>query len=321
MSKQQVIECLKQVPLYHALHNHISEVIIKEQHIGFTIYIESKEQVEKASHFKELASEALTQLYPDNKISIAISNHESQSKAQRDGSNVKKQRVARVTKVIPVISGKGGVGKSTVSVLLAESLVAQGYKVGLLDADIYGPSIPLFFQIAQKPEIIDNKFQPIISRGIEVMSIGLLVEDEQALSWRGPMITKSLNQLLMATSWGLSGDLDYLIIDTPPGTGDIHLSLLKGYDLYGAVLVSTPHILSLADTLRIADLYAKFSVNFLGLVVNFRGNDKLDNLDKIIKDYQCPLLASIDYNNQIADHSSSAQALLSVYDILKQHCL
>ena len=322
MNKSKILEILKQIPFgnMEKLDAHISEVIIRDSHLGFTIYVDAEHELASAKIAQQKALEALQDMEGVEKVSIAISNSAqpgiiNEAHTVRDESTKKKPD--KVKKIIAVASGKGGVGKSTVSVLLAESLAAQGYKVGLLDADIYGPSIPVFFNIKSEPKIIDSKFQPVLSRGIEVMSIGFLVKADQALSWRGPMITKSLNQLMMATNWGLGGDLDYLVIDTPPGTGDVHLSLLKGYEIYGTVLVSTNHVLSLADTMRIADLYTKFDMNFLGVVANLCDvSGDLPMIQHVIDAYKCPLLARVPYDQQIADNTAYGKPLQSAQDIL-----
>jgi len=154
--------------------------------------------------------------------------------------------MATIKNVIAVASGKGGVGKSTVSVNLALSLKQQGYAVGLLDADIYGPSIPLMMNaVGQKPTTPDNKtFTPIISYGLELMSIGFIVLKDEATIWRGPMMSQAISQLLFQTNWS---DLDYLIIDFPPGTGDAQLTLSQKADLTGAILVTTPQDMALID--------------------------------------------------------------------------
>ena len=154
--------------------------------------------------------------------------------------------MAEVNNVIAVASGKGGVGKSTVSVNLALSLLATGAKVGLLDADIYGPSIPLMLGVLdQKPTTPDNKtFTPIKAYGLELMSIGFIVSEDQATIWRGPMLSQALSQLLLQTNWS---SLDYLIIDLPPGTGDAQLTLCQKANLTGAVLVTTPQQVALLD--------------------------------------------------------------------------
>ena len=172
-----------------------------------------------------------------------------------------------IQNILAIASGKGGVGKSTVSVNLALSLKEQGLKVGLLDADIYGPSIPLMLgTVGQKPSTPDNKtFNPIVTLGIELMSIGYIVLKDEATIWRGPMMSKAIEQLLFQTNWS---DLDYLIIDLPPGTGDAQLTLSQKAGLTAAVLVSTPQQVSLIDVKKSLEAFRKLSIPLIGLVEN-----------------------------------------------------
>ena len=172
-----------------------------------------------------------------------------------------------IKNVIAVASGKGGVGKSTVSVNLALSLKEQGYQVGLLDADIYGPSVPLMLKTeGKRPTTPDNKtFNPILASGIELMSIGYIVLKDEATIWRGPMMSKAIEQLLFNTNWS---DLDYLIIDLPPGTGDAQLTLSKKANLSAAILVSTPQQVALLDVKKSLEAFQKLSIPVLGLIEN-----------------------------------------------------
>jgi ATP-binding protein involved in chromosome partitioning len=169
--------------------------------------------------------------------------------------------------LIAVASGKGGVGKSTVAVNFALALKAEGAKVGLLDADIYGPSQPrMLGLVGRRPETLDGKLlEPLVAHGIEAMSIGFLVGEEQPMAWRGPMVTSALNQLLTQTRWG---DLDYLIVDMPPGTGDIQLTLAQRVPVSGAVIVTTPQDIALADARKGLEMFQKVHVPVLGVVEN-----------------------------------------------------
>ena len=172
-----------------------------------------------------------------------------------------------IRNVVAVASGKGGVGKSTVAVNLALAWSAQGARVGLLDADIYGPSQPLMLGLAgQRPSSRDGKrLQPLRNHGIVAMSIGFMVDAEQPMVWRGPMVTSALNQLLSETDWG---DLDYLVVDMPPGTGDIQLTLSQRVPVAGAVIVTTPQDISLADARKGLRMFEKVNVPVLGIVEN-----------------------------------------------------
>lgn len=172
-----------------------------------------------------------------------------------------------VRNIIAVASGKGGVGKSTTAANLALALAAEGARVGVLDADIYGPSLPAMFGVSAQPLSSDGKtMQPLMGHGVQVMSIGLLLDDpDSAMIWRGPMATQALDQMLRQTAWQ---DLDYLLIDMPPGTGDIHLSLSQRVPLTGAVIVSTPQDIALMDARKGIRMFEKVGVPVLGLVQN-----------------------------------------------------
>lgn len=171
-----------------------------------------------------------------------------------------------VKNVIAVASGKGGVGKSTTAVNLALALAAEGAQVGLLDADIYGPSQPMMTGTSGKPETRDGKLmEPKRSMGLQINSIGFLVRDEQAMAWRGPMASNALEQLIMQTRWS---DLDYLIVDMPPGTGDIQLTLAQKVPLTGAVIVTTPQDIALLDAKKGITMFQKVGVPILGIVEN-----------------------------------------------------
>jgi len=176
------------------------------------------------------------------------------------------QLLPGVKNIVAVASGKGGVGKSTTAVNLALALAAEGARVGLLDADIYGPSIPMMMGISGKPESVDGQtMEPLENYGIQVMSIGLLVPQDEAMIWRGPMATGALEQLLRQTNWK---DLDYLIVDMPPGTGDIQLTLSQKVPLTGAVVVTTPQDIALLDAKKGIRMFEKVGVPILGIVEN-----------------------------------------------------
>ncbi len=174
--------------------------------------------------------------------------------------------LANIKNIIAIASGKGGVGKSTTAVNLALALAAEGAQVGILDADIYGPSIPTMLGLSGLPESRDNKtMMPKAAYGIQTMSIGYLVEADQAVIWRGPMVTNALQQLLRDTNWD---KLDYLIIDLPPGTGDIQLTLSQQIPVSGAVIVTTPQDIALIDAQRGLAMFNKVNVPVLGIVEN-----------------------------------------------------
>ncbi len=177
-----------------------------------------------------------------------------------------------VKRVIAVSSGKGGVGKSTTAVNLAHAFAGLGKRVGLLDADIYGPSLPRMMGLDAKPEIADGKIIPLVAHGVACMSIGFMIGEETAVIWRGPQVTKALQQMLRDVAWG-TGDapLDVLLVDMPPGTGDVHLSLAQQVPLGGAVIVTTPQDVAVADARKSIDMFRKVNVPILGVIENMSG--------------------------------------------------
>ena len=171
-----------------------------------------------------------------------------------------------VKNIIAVASGKGGVGKSTVAANLALALAAEGARVGVLDADIYGPSQPMMLGVSGAPESVDGRtLEPKENHGVQVSSIGLLVDADQPMVWRGPMVTQALQQLLGQTNWK---DLDYLVVDMPPGTGDIQLTLAQQVPVTGAVIVTTPQDIALIDAVKGLKMFEKVSIPILGIVEN-----------------------------------------------------
>lgn len=179
------------------------------------------------------------------------------------------QIALRAKSVITVGSGKGGVGKSTVAASLALTLKRMGAKVGLMDADVYGPSIPHLLGLSGRPAINEQKrIEPISAAGMPVMSMGFLLEPDQAVIWRGPMLHGSINQFLGETEWG---DLDYLVIDMPPGTGDIALTLSQAIPIAGAVVVCTPQEVALLDAVKAISMFRKVNIPILGMVENMSG--------------------------------------------------
>ena len=176
------------------------------------------------------------------------------------------QLLPNIKNIVAVASGKGGVGKSTTAVDLALALAAEGARVGILDADIYGPSQPMMMGLSGRPASTDGKtMEPMENYGVQVMSIGFLVEPDQAMVWRGPMVTQALEQLLRQTNWA---DLDYLIVDMPPGTGDIQLTMSQRVPLTGVVIVTTPQDIALIDARKGITMFQKVGVPILGVVEN-----------------------------------------------------
>ena len=181
-------------------------------------------------------------------------------------------RPAHVRRVLAVASGKGGVGKSTVSVNLATALSRRGLRVGILDADVHGPSLPTMLGLSGKPDYVDGAMVPHLAHGLKAMSVGLLTKAEDAMVWRGPMASQALTQMLTQTRWGTEDQpLDVLVVDLPPGTGDVQLTLIQKTPLDGAVIVSTPQAVALADARRAHTLFQRVNVPTLGLIENMSG--------------------------------------------------
>ena len=179
-----------------------------------------------------------------------------------------RQEITGVRNVIAVSAGKGGVGKTTVSVNVALSLLAAGARVGLMDADVYGPNVPMMLGLRDQPQSVGERIQPPSAYGLKVMSIGLMLGADQPVMWRGPMLSSALRQFLYQVEWG---ELDYLVVDLPPGTGDAQLSLAQSIPLTGAVIVTTPQDVSIADVSRGIRMFEQLKVPVLGVVENMSG--------------------------------------------------
>lgn len=184
------------------------------------------------------------------------------------GGRTDAQPIQGVKNTIAVASGKGGVGKSTVAVNLAVALAQEGAKVGLLDTDVYGPSVPLMVGENAKPLMRDNKIIPLEAHGVKVMSIGFILDPQKALIWRGPLVAQLINQFLNDVAWG---DLDYLVLDLPPGTGDVQLTLVQKIPISGAVIVTTPQAVALADAVKGLKMFEEVKTPVLGIVENMSG--------------------------------------------------
>jgi len=206
----------------------------------------------------------------EEKINLKINT--KIEKLVNDSNQIKGKPIPGINNVIAIASGKGGVGKSTVTSNIAVSLNSMGFSVGILDADIYGPSIPIMFDVENSRPLsvtIDgkNKMSPVESYGIKILSIGFFTKSDQAVIWRGPMAAKALNQMIFDAAWG---NLDFLLIDLPPGTGDIHLSILQALPVTGSVIVSTPQNIALSDARKGVAMFNQKSINVpvLGIIEN-----------------------------------------------------
>jgi ATP-binding protein involved in chromosome partitioning len=208
-------------------------------------------------------------VYEKAKITV---NLKVEAATQPKVNEIKGKPIPGIQNIIAVASGKGGVGKSTITANLAVTLSKMGFKVGILDADIYGPSIPIMFDVAmEKPLAVEvdgkSKMKPVESYGLKILSIGFFTQPNQAVVWRGPMAAKALNQMIFDAHWG---ELDFMLIDLPPGTGDIHLSIMQSLPITGAVVVSTPQEIALADARKGVAMFQQEAINVpvLGIVEN-----------------------------------------------------
>ena len=269
-TKEQVLEALKNVDDPDLKKDIVTLNMVRDLHIegkkvSFTVMLTTPACPMKEMIHKAAVNAVLFFVDKDAEVNVKMD-------AEVTTRNKEKYALPGVKNIIAVSSGKGGVGKSTIASNLAVSLALQGAKVGLMDADIYGPSIPILFDVVgERPYAInvngENRMNPIENHGVKLNSIGFMAAPDQPVPWRGPMASKALGEIINGTNWG---ELDYLIIDMPPGTGDIHLSIVANVTISGAVIVSTPQNVALADTLRGINMFRMPNVNVpvLGLVEN-----------------------------------------------------
>ncbi len=277
----------------------VSAITVRGAKIGFMVTVAPEEKA-LGLRLKERCENAVRQLPGVESVTAVVTAHDSAPIPPKPEAGYSDPRaraqwnlmpIEGVQKIIAVASGKGGVGKSTTTVNLAHALTALGKKVGILDADIYGPSIPHMLGLPNvPPEIVNNKMQPSVAHGIRAMSMTFITGDEAAIL-RGPMISKSLQQMLRFTQWG---DLDVLLVDMPPGTGDIHLSMAQQVPLTGAIIVTTPQPVATMDAAKCAKMFLKVNVPLLGVVENMTGEIFGQGGGKVLADdFSVPLLASI----------------------------
>ncbi|CAK6512137.1 Mrp/NBP35 family ATP-binding protein [Rickettsia helvetica] len=295
LHQKQMIDRLQHITFKDGtfLKQVISDIIIKGNNIGFSIDISGKNKLE-AEEIRLKAINKLNEISEVNKITIVF----TESKPMEKKAQKPKHFIENVKKIILVASGKGGVGKSTISALISQQLSLENYRVGIVDADIYGPSIPHIFGINEVPQTIEGRIIPITTRNIQIMSIGFFVKDHSAIIWRGPMASKTIYQLLSVTKWD---NLDYLIIDMPPGTGDIHLSMLENYHLDGVIIVTTPQKISEIDVIRSIDLYQKLGLPILGIIENMSYMLENNSGGHLSQKYNIPLITQIPIIQEIAN--------------------
>jgi ATP-binding protein involved in chromosome partitioning len=268
ISQETILNALKAVKYPGYSRDIVSFGLVKDisadnDTISVTIQLTSANP-EAAQQIKVEAERCLTHLSGAKRVQVEVRQPAAGPAPQNSFSN--QTKISGVKRVIAIASGKGGVGKSTVSANLACALQQLGMKIGLLDCDIYGPSIPLMMGVHEKPTVsAEEQLVPPMAHGVKVMSIGLLLTDDQPVIWRGPMITKTIQQFLLSVEWS---DLDFLLVDLPPGTGDAQLSLCQTVPLDGGVIVTTPQEASLGVVRKGIAMFNKVNVPILGIVEN-----------------------------------------------------
>jgi ATP-binding protein involved in chromosome partitioning len=267
ITAEQVLDALRTVedPEIHrdiVSLDFVRDIQIRGKDVSFTVTLTTPACPLKGKIEEDCISAVRARVPGAGRVTVAF---DSRVRADR---RIQEKLNLPIRSIIAVGSGKGGVGKSTVSANLAVALAGWGAKVGLLDADIYGPNIPTLMGLDGLPEPEGEKLVPAMSHGVKVMSIGFLVPEEEAMVWRGPMIHGTLNQLLTETLWG---ELDYLIVDLPPGTGDAQLSIAQLVPLSGGIVVTTPQLLSVSDARRGVTAFRRLGVPLLGIVENMSG--------------------------------------------------
>jgi ATP-binding protein involved in chromosome partitioning len=244
--------------------NMITGLVVKDGHVGFALEVPPA-RGPQSEPLRAACEAAVAKLPGILSVTAVLTAHQGAPAPARPQQPPQAQGIPGVAAIIAVASGKGGVGKSTVAVNLALGLSRLGLKVGLLDADIYGPSLPRLLDIRHKPDSDGKKIKPIEKFGLKTMSIGFLVKEDEAMIWRGPMVQSALTQMLNDVLWG---PLDVLVLDMPPGTGDAQLTIAQRAPLKGAVIVSTPQDLALTDARKGIAMFKKTQVPILGVVEN-----------------------------------------------------
>ncbi|MBL0941530.1 MAG: Mrp/NBP35 family ATP-binding protein [Alphaproteobacteria bacterium] len=267
-TKQQILKVLEQfLPSFKSPSidlEAVSGISIEPDKIIVSIAINPQDSQSLASTKLEI-ERRIKAFFEIKSVNVIWTKHQSGKTSGPQVLSPRDSNLQQIRNIIAVASGKGGVGKSTITINLALALRDLGFKVGILDADIYGPSVPKMMGISGKPTFAGSLIQPMIRYNIKTMSMGYLISEDTPVIWRGPMIQKALQQILYDVDWG---ELDYLVIDLPPGTGDVQLTLVQKVSLSGAVIVSTPQDIALIDALKGYNMFLKVGVPVLGLVEN-----------------------------------------------------
>ena len=265
LTEQNILESLKKVK-DPDLHRNIVELgFVKNLTISGNTVKFDLQLTTPACPVRDQFSSDCEKAIRDDIEGVGKINITMTSDVRRNTQAQKDNILSGVKNTLAVASGKGGVGKSTVAVNIATALAMDGAKVGLVDADVYGPSIPLMFGINERPKVVNGKLQPLQRYGVKVMSIGFLVDPMEAVIWRGPMASGAVKQFISDVNWG---ELDYLIFDLPPGTGDIQLTLVQTIPLTGAMIVTTPQDVALADAKKGLVMFNRVNVPELGIIEN-----------------------------------------------------
>ncbi|WP_370390609.1 P-loop NTPase [uncultured Winogradskyella sp.] len=274
LNKQEILTALKKITVPGEGENMVdsgavTNVVTFADEVIVDITIKNPSLQARKKTEVEILQVIHREVYEKAKIKVNI---KVDAPAAKPKNEIKGKPIPGINNIIAVASGKGGVGKSTVTANLAVSLAKMGFKVGLLDADIYGPSIPIMFDVANERPLSVNidgksKMKPVENYGVKILSIGFFTKPDQAVIWRGPMASKALNQMIFDAAWG---ELDFLLVDLPPGTGDIHLSIMQAMPITGAVVVSTPQTIALADAKKGVAMFQQENINVpvLGIIEN-----------------------------------------------------
>src|SRR5258708_34929607 len=342
LSQETILEALKAVKYPGYSRDFVSFGLVKEISVAngaVSVTMKLTSPNPEAAQQIKIESERILKAFPGvNHVHVEV-RQPAAGQAAPTNPFANQNKVSGVKKIIAIASGKGGVGKSTCSANLACALTHLGAKVGLLDCDIYGPSIPLMMGVQEQPTVNEaERLVPPSNHGVKVMSIGLLVTDDQPVIWRGPMITKTIQQFLLAVEWG---ELDFLLVDLPPGTGDAQLSLCQTVPLDGGVIVTTPQEASLGVVRKGIAMFNKVNVPILGIVENMSyfmapGGERVEIFGhgggpSEAERQKIPFLREIPVRTQIriggdqgvpvvvsAPTASSGQAVTRIAEILRQ---